>query len=348
VAAPFAHDLDILQSHGSLRRHLVGRWFPGVSFARRARQGFEALRNRPAGPVRRMVRRFLRIYRYNRDPRDPARPRVGTLLTSAGYALTLRPRLLFYPGRPTPDSAIAKICLRSGYLTTNDVRDRCRLVVKWHDTTFARRDAALAALATRHRVLNLDCEDISKTAVARVFSTVFGYTLAVDPLSFVGEAVQKSDLNGAHDGRVVRCPVPSREDGCVYQRVIDNRVENDLVEDIRAPVFGGRIPFAYLKYRPAADRFGNTNVRAVLVETAEAFRPHEIGLVLRFCRMMGLDYGELDILRDRGDGRIYVVDVNTTPFGPPNHIVEDHARIAVTRMAEAFRKAFLSGSRRRG
>jgi hypothetical protein len=57
---------------------------------------------------------------------------------------------------------------------------------------------------------------------------------------------------------------------------------------------------------------------------------------------MDLDYGELDLLRDRGDGRIYVVDVNSTPWGPPNHISEDQSRIAVARMASAFRQAFLS------
>lgn len=32
---------------------------------------------------------------------------------------------------------------------------------------------------------------------------------------------------------------------------------------------------------------------------------------------MGLDYGELDILRNNLDGRIYVVDVNKTLWGPP-------------------------------
>jgi hypothetical protein len=31
---------------------------------------------------------------------------------------------------------------------------------------------------------------------------------------------------------------------------------------------------------------------------------------------MGLDWGGLDILRDRHDGRLYVVDVNKTDVGP--------------------------------
>ncbi len=36
-----------------------------------------------------------------------------------------------------------------------------------------------------------------------------------------------------------------------------------------------------------------------------------------FCRVIGLDLGELDVLRHATDGRIYIVDVNYMPFGPP-------------------------------
>jgi hypothetical protein len=32
---------------------------------------------------------------------------------------------------------------------------------------------------------------------------------------------------------------------------------------------------------------------------------------------MHLDWGGLDVLRDRADGRLYVVDVNKTDMGPP-------------------------------
>ncbi len=43
----------------------------------------------------------------------------------------------------------------------------------------------------------------------------------------------------------------------------------------------------------------------------------EISNLLQFCQLMGMDYGELDVLRDRQDGRIYVVDANSTPLPPP-------------------------------
>ena len=65
--------------------------------------------------------------------------------------------------------------------------------------------------------------------------------------------------------------------------------------------------------------------------------------MLRFARALGIDYGELDILRDRDDGRIYIVDVNNTPFGPPNHLPWSDSRRAVRRLAHAVSEQFLEG-----
>jgi len=49
----------------------------------------------------------------------------------------------------------------------------------------------------------------------------------------------------------------------------------------------------------------------------------EADRVQRFCRGMGLDYGELDAVRDASSGRLYVVDVNNTPFGPPAKVIRN-------------------------
>ena len=42
----------------------------------------------------------------------------------------------------------------------------------------------------------------------------------------------------------------------------------------------------------------------------------ELDRIEAFTRRMGLDWGGLDILRDRDDGRLYIVDVNKTDLGP--------------------------------
>ena len=46
------------------------------------------------------------------------------------------------------------------------------------------------------------------------------------------------------------------------------------------------------------------------------FSADELAMIARFNARMGLDWGGLDILRDRADGRIYIVDVNKTDLGP--------------------------------
>ena len=66
----------------------------------------------------------------------------------------------------------------------------------------------------------------------------------------------------------------------------------------------------------------------------------ELKKVCQFCERMGLDYGEVDILRDNTDGRIYIVDANNTPAGPPSPIDDKEWRTAIVRLAHAFDQAF--------
>ena len=56
---------------------------------------------------------------------------------------------------------------------------------------------------------------------------------------------------------------------------------------------------------------------------------------------MRLEYGELDILRDLDNKKIYIVDVNNTPFGPPANISAAQGKEAIRILAEAFEEAFL-------
>ena len=56
--------------------------------------------------------------------------------------------------------------------------------------TGAKLEPALKAKAINDRI-----DDISKTHVAKVFQEVFGYGVDIDPLTYQGKAVQKSDIN---------------------------------------------------------------------------------------------------------------------------------------------------------
>ena len=62
-----------------------------------------------------------------------------------------------------------------------------------------------------------------------------------------------------------------------------------------------------------------------------------------FCRAFDLDYGGLDIMRDKVDGRIYIVDVNYTPFGPPVELSVADRATALGRLAVLFQKTYIDG-----
>ena len=84
-----------------------------------------------------------------------------------------------------------------------------------------------------------------------------------------GLAVEKSEINAAHDGRIVQCPtvaIPGR----AYQRVVDNRMHADLnlVEDLRTCTIGGKPVCVFIKRREVTKRFLNTNAE-VLLRTPE-------------------------------------------------------------------------------
>ena len=165
-------------------------------------------------------------------------------------------------------------------------------------------------------LLNFRCDDVSKSRVAAAFEAAFGYSLSIDPRSHSGPAVEKSERNGAHDGRIVYCPVEPLP-GRVYQRLIDNRYGENLVQDLRTPTVGGKAACVFLKRRKIDSRFTNSNVEVALVTAESQFSATELAMIAQFTEKLGLDWGGLDVLRCSSDGRIYVVDANKTDMGPP-------------------------------
>jgi hypothetical protein len=194
------------------------------------------------------------------------------------------------------------------------------VVMHFEDATWSPN--APPATKAGARLINFDCVDVSKSRIAAAFEAAFGYELALDPAAHRGPAVEKSELNGAHDGRIVACPSPARP-GYVYQRLIDNRAAQrggdgaELVEDFRCPTVGGRPVCVFIKRRAIATRFANQNCEVELTTPERVFSPDEIARIGDFARRLGLDWGGVDVLRDRAEGRLYIVDANKTDMGPP-------------------------------
>ena len=148
--------------------------------------------------------------------------------------------------------------------------------------------------------------------------------------------VEKGETNGVHDGRVVK---GSRQPaiGKAYQRLIDNVASDGMVEDLRCPTVGGDVAAVFLKRRPVKTRFANSNAAVRRLDPDAVFSDQERRFIARFCQELGLDWGGLDVLRDRRDGQIWIVDANKTDMGPPTALPLADKLSATRAIATRFR-----------
>ncbi len=243
--------------------------------------------------------------------------------------------IVFTPERARPWYLIWAVSRAAGAKLAKDFT-QADVVMQFEDATYT-PNAPPPQLKPGAKLINFACTDVSKTAVARASEIAFGRPLAVDPSPHVGPAVEKSEINAAHDGRIVQCPTPPQP-GRVYQRVIDNRgFDPDLVEDLRTCTVGGKAACVFIKRRPVTKRFLNTNSEVLLRAPEEIFSPEELSQIAAFTQALGLDWGGVDVLRDRADGKLYIVDANKTDMGPPISLNLPDKLKATRMLAAAFR-----------
>ncbi len=243
-----------------------------------------------------------------------------------------RARISFYPKKPRSFYAIWPVCQLADVKIT-DNHHEADLHFYFEDREFL---TAPRQAPTNRPTFNVGCYDIRKSVVARVFEETFGYALAIDPVTWRGLAVEKSEGNGRHDGRIIDCPLATPQRDHVYQRLVDNTFDGRDHIDIRTPIVGGKIPFVYLKRREPSLRFTNDNYRVDLVDADAMLSIDEQAKVVDFASAMRLDFGGIDILRDRNDGRIYIVDANKTDMGPPSALKSNEKLKAMRGLADAF------------
>src|SRR5689334_7238944 len=143
-----------------------------------------------------------------------------------------RPTIAFLPDRPRPWYLIWPVMQCAGARQIEDA-SQADIVMQFDDSTFCTPQVPDFTGRTRKvRSVNFNCRDISKSTISQASERVSGYSLAVDPAKYDGPIVDKSEVNAAHDGRIVMGPI-ERVSGRSYQRLIDNEVEGGLVEDLR-------------------------------------------------------------------------------------------------------------------
>ena len=264
---------------------------------------------------------------------DPAvRKQWGFSLGQSASYVRSRRTLLFGPRfmAPWKNYSIGKVLVRLGIrpVFQRERLDPCAVMAWQYETSVP---ATLYEPLVREygRVINAGCLDVGKDNIERVHRSVFGYGMAVDPREHDGIYVRKSIGQAAKDGTVMHEPC-NPEPGFVYQRLIDCEAHRGLYEDIRVPIVDGRcLADCMVRLRPAETRFGHmpdvSDLRAAGGAAFAVANVIPVELVLsaaevrdaeRFAREVGLDFGELDVLRDKLDGRIYLIDVNNVVNGP--------------------------------
>ncbi len=223
-------------------------------------------------------------------------------------------KIAYLPAPPRPWYLLWATAYRANIQTVQDLAS-ADAIFYFEDQTMATPPNLPKEYAAKS--YNFKCGDISKSRVGDVFAQVFGYDLSVDPLTYEGPIAVKSEKNGAHDGYEAIAPLSQKKPELVYQRLIDNTVDGKWAEDLRCPIIGGDIQLVFIKRRPLTSRFANSNASVTLHAPEDLLSTQERAKLKEFAKAMGLDCGGMDVLRDKGDGKIYVVDVNKTDMGPP-------------------------------
>ncbi len=239
------------------------------------------------------------------------------------------PRIWFTPHQPRPWYIVWAASVWAGVSFARSAEDA--------DAAFYFEDQTVAEPpAPNHaRAFNFGCGDVSKSTVAAVTEAAFGYPLGLDPRTHRGEAVEKSELNGVHDGRLVQCPCEPAP-GKTYQRVIKTEGDDGVALDLRTACVGGRAVVVFVKTKPAGARFSIQNTAVAAMSPEAVFSVEERDQIARFCAAMKLDWGGLDILRERSSGQLYIVDVNKTDTGPAVVLSWRDRVFATRRLAKAL------------
>jgi hypothetical protein len=194
------------------------------------------------------------------------------------------------------------------------------------------------------RFLNFFLVNTSKDFVARSMEEHFGYTFKINPRTFNGYCIAKHNGNGTKSCFFLKCPINADEvfhDHC-YQKIINysNKSDSSTLYELRIPIFKNIIPFTFFKTRNKGLRFTSKNRSMEIVPATAHLSEQECQDIIMYCRRIGLEYGEIDILRSDDDGKIYIIDVNNTPWWPPNKLGDIDRNIALNMMWNALIQGF--------
>ena len=180
-------------------------------------------------------------------------------------------------------------------------------------------------------VYNINLRSVSKKWVDEHMTETLGYTSLVDSLPFPYSTcvVKRNEQSRgkAHISHVIwdnNYLDKSHPDYRISQRLIETQT-GVVCEEYRVFIFRDR-SFTVRKRKPLRNRFKSNATEYALMETKDVFSKGEIKRIFSFTFSIGLDFGEIDVLRDNADGRIYITDVNDIAGGKGKIAAMDDVR----------------------
>lgn len=248
-----------------------------------------------------------------------------------------RREIFIYPYLPSSKTTLYKISHQLNLSISQKISKHSVIGIRFDDQTQLESNAFHSV-----KILNSNCNDISKKNVEKIQEQVFGYGMSVNPNSHIGFCVSKSDENAKHDGKIIQCPTHEIEENQVYQIVINNKDKKreNIYFDYRVCVMRQSIPIVYKKYKTEEKRFTNDTFEAEICPLE--ILPQDIqNKIISFCHKMQCDFCELDVLQDQDSGKWFVIDINKTPYGPPASLPSAEKKKAVAILSNGFQNYFL-------
>lgn len=199
----------------------------------------------------------------------------------------------------------------SGVEIVTDPERDFDVVIYWSYHKLVRNlDNTLLSLDKRYDVINIGGWDISKTRNERVMHHAFGYNTLIDPFTYKGKMLEKSEMQGLHTMREVK-DVKILKPGYIYVKQIDNRTDDKHVMDYRLYIFDSKVVMVVTKERPIQDRYGGVreSVLKCYTNPEDILSHREQDNITRYCKIYKTSFTELDGVR-HNDGKLYIVDNN--------------------------------------
>jgi hypothetical protein len=235
---------------------------------------------------------------------------------------------------------------KAGVIVNRKLNEVCDIGLLWDPRIdIDKHTPKLKQNSKKVKMINLFLKDTSKDFIATEFEKFFGYSYQIDPAIYDGYCIGKHNGNGTKSCFFLKCPINANEifKDYSYQKIIDytDISDSDTLYELRVPIIGGIIPYVLFKTRSRGLRFTSKNRSIEIVKPLMYLTENECNQIITFCSSIGLELGEIDILRSNENGKIYIIDVNNTSWWPANKLGDVDRNIVLNLMWNSFLEAFL-------